>query len=79
VDGRAVLKVPPGTQHGQKFRLRERGAPSLRAPTRGDQVIEVNVILPKIADERSKQILRELARLNPENPRRELFNFSPSR
>lgn len=75
VDGRAVLKIPPGTQHGQKFRLRERGFPSLRAPARGDQFVEVQVILPRIADERSKEILRELARLNPEDPRRDLFNF----
>ncbi len=75
VDGRAVLKVPPGTHDGQKFRLRERGAPSLRAATRGDQVVEVKVVLPKIADERSKEILRELARLNPDDPRKEIFNF----
>jgi molecular chaperone DnaJ len=75
VDGRAVLKIPPGTQPGQKFRLRERGAPSLRAATRGDQFVEVRVVLPKIADERSKEILRELARLNPENPRSELNQF----
>jgi molecular chaperone DnaJ len=75
VDGRAVLKIPPGTQPGQKFRLRERGAPSLLAATRGDQFVEVKVVLPKIGDERSKEILRELARLNPENPRSEIFNF----
>lgn len=75
VDGRAVLKIPPGTQPGQKFRLRERGAPSLRTGTRGDQFVEVKVVLPKPADERSKEILRELARLNSEDPRRDLFNF----
>ena len=75
VDGRAMLKVPPGTQNGQKFRLRERGAPSLRAPTRGDQFVEVRIMTPKVGDERSKEILRELARLNPENPRREIFDF----
>ena len=75
VDGRAMLKVPPGTQNGQKFRLRERGAPSLRAPTRGDQFVEVKIMTPKVGDERSKEILRELARLNPENPRREIFDF----
>jgi len=75
VDGRAMLKIPPGTQHGQKFRLRERGFPSLRAATHGDQVVEVQVVLPRIGDERSKEILRELARLNPENPRQNLFNF----
>jgi molecular chaperone DnaJ len=75
VDGRAVLKIPPGTQPGQKFRLRDRGAPSLRTSARGDQFVEVKVVLPRIGDERSKEILRELARLNPENPRRQLFNF----
>jgi molecular chaperone DnaJ len=75
VDGRAMLKIPPGTQHGQKFRLRERGAPSLRAATRGDQFVEVQVVLPKVADERSKEILRELARLNPSNPRSGLADF----
>ena len=75
VDGRAMLKIPPGTQHGQKFRLRERGFPSLRSATHGDQFVEVQVVLPRIGDERSKEILRELARLNPENPRQKLFNF----
>ena len=75
VDGRAMVKIPPGTQSGQKFRLREKGAPSLRAATRGDQFVEVKIVVPKIADERSKEILRELARLNPENPRSEVFHF----
>jgi molecular chaperone DnaJ len=69
VDGRAVLKIPPGTQSGQKFRLREKGAPSLRASTRGDQFVEIKIVVPHVADERSKELLRELARLNPENPR----------
>jgi molecular chaperone DnaJ len=75
VDGRAVLKIPPGTQSGQKFRLREKGAPSLRAATRGDQFVEVKIVVPRVADERSKEILRELARLNPDDPRSEVFNF----
>jgi molecular chaperone DnaJ len=73
VDGRAVLKIPPGTQSGQKFRLREKGAPSLRAATRGDQFVEVRVVVPHVADERSKELLRELARLNPEDPRGGMF------
>jgi molecular chaperone DnaJ len=75
VEGKAVLKIPPGTQNGQKFRLREKGAPSLRATTRGDQFVEVKIVVPKVADERSKEILRELARLNPANPRNEIFKF----
>jgi molecular chaperone DnaJ len=69
VDGMALLRIPPGTQSGQKFRLRGKGAPSLRGDLQGNQIVEVRVVVPKIADERSKEILRELARLNPENPR----------
>ena len=69
IDGKALLRIPPGTQSGQKFRLRGKGAPSLRGDVPGNQIVEVRVIVPKIADERSKEILRELARLNPENPR----------
>jgi molecular chaperone DnaJ len=53
--------------------MRERGAPSLLNPgMRGDQYVEVQVVVPRIADERSKQILRELAKLNPDDPRKDL-------
>ena len=54
---------------GQRFRLREKGAPSLRGNTRGDQYVEVKLVLPKIIDEDSKELLRQFARRNPENPR----------
>ena len=72
IDGRALLKVPPGTQSGQKFRLRERGVESARSKRRGDEYVEVHVHLPRVMDERSKEILRELARLNTEDPRANL-------
>ncbi len=75
IDGKAQLKIPPGTNSGQKFRLREKGAPSVRNPqVRGDQYIEVQVVVPKPNDERIKDLLRELNRLAPEDPRRDLFN-----
>ena len=74
IDGRTQLKIPPGTQTGQKLRLREKGVPSGAAEgTRGDQIVEVRIVVPKIQDERSKEILRELAKLNPEDPRAEMF------
>ena len=72
IDGRTLLKVPPGTQSGQKFRLRERGVESARSKHRGDQYVEVHVHVPRVMDERSKEILRELARLNAEDPRAKL-------
>jgi molecular chaperone DnaJ len=75
IHGTAIVRIPPGTQTGQVFRLREKGAPSLLRPgMRGDQYVEVRVVIPRVADERSKEILRELAKLNPENPRKEFFN-----
>ena len=72
--GRTQLKVPPGTQSGQKLRLREKGVPSAsHEGKRGDQIVEVKVVVPKVQDERSKEILRELAKLNPEDVRETLF------
>jgi DnaJ-class molecular chaperone len=73
IDGAAIVRIPPGTQNGQVFRLRDKGSPSLMRPgMRGDQFVEVRVVVPRIGDERSKEILREFARLNSEDPRREI-------
>ena len=74
IDGRAQLKIPPGTQSGQKLRLREKGVPSAtKEGARGDEIVEVKITVPMPRDERSKEILRELAKLNPEDPRAELW------
>ena len=72
IDGKTLLKIPPGTQSGQKFRLRGKGAPSPRDGIQGSQIVEVHVVTPKVADERSREILMELTRLNPKNPRAEI-------
>jgi molecular chaperone DnaJ len=70
VEGKAQLRIPPGTQSGQKFRLRERGVPSLRNPqARGDQFVEVQVTFPKVISEETKELLKRYAQLNGENPR----------
>ena len=71
VEGKAQLKIPPGTESGQKFRLRERGFPSLRNPQlRGDQFIEVKMTLPRVISEETKELLRQFEKLNAENPRK---------
>ena len=67
-DGPVRLRVPPGTQSGQRFRLRDRGAPG-RNGRRGDLVAEVRMRLPKVLDERSKELLREFGRINGESVR----------
>jgi molecular chaperone DnaJ len=63
-DGPSTIRIPPGTQAGQQFRLRERGAPSTRSGVRGDLVVQVRLMLPKLLDERSKELLREFGRIN---------------
>jgi molecular chaperone DnaJ len=74
IDGRALLKIPPGTQSGQKLRLREKGVPSAtKEGVRGDEIVEITVTVPMPRDERTKELLRELAKLNPEDPREELW------
>jgi molecular chaperone DnaJ len=74
IDGRAQLKIPPGTQSGQKLRMRGKGVPSAtHEGVRGDQIVTVEMVVPQLRDERSKEILREFAKLNPEDPREATF------
>jgi molecular chaperone DnaJ len=73
LDGKVRVRVPPGTQSGQRFRIRERGMPSPRDERRGDLVVEVRLVLPTLLDERSKELLREFGRINSEDVRRNLI------
>jgi len=75
IDGRAQVRIPPGTNSGQKLRLREKGAPSVRhAGKRGDQIVEVQVVVPKPEDERVRNLLRELDKVEHQDPRQEIFS-----
>jgi molecular chaperone DnaJ len=73
IDGKTLLKIPPGTQNEQKFRLRERGVFNSRRNTRGDQIVQVVLKAPVVQDERTKELLRELATLHTEDPRKQLW------
>ena len=75
IDGRAQVRIPPGTNSGKKLRLREKGAPSAGHPgKRGDQIVEVQVVVPKPEDERVRNLLRELSKIDHEDPRQEIFS-----
>ena len=69
LDGQVQLRIPSGTQSGQRFRLRGRGAPSRRGEGRGDLLVEVSLVLPALLDERSKDLLREFGAINREDVR----------
>ena len=74
IDGRSQVRIPPGTDSGKKLRLREKGAPSARhAGKRGDQIVEVQIVVPKPEDERIRNLMKELDKLDPENPREDIF------
>jgi len=75
IDGRAQVRIPPGTNSGKVLRLREKGAPAVRrAGRRGDQLVEVRIVAPRPEDERVRQLLRDLAKHDPEDPRKEIFS-----
>jgi molecular chaperone DnaJ len=72
LDGVARLRVPPGTQGGQVFRLRGAGITSPRTGVAGDLVVSVRLVLPAALDERSKELLRQFGELNGSNVRADL-------
>jgi len=74
IDGRALLKIPQGTQNGQKFRLRDKGVFNSRKNSRGDEIVEVVLRAPKVQDERTRELLRELAQVQSEDPRSDMWS-----
>ena len=63
LEGNVRLKIPPGTQGGQRFRLRGRGLPSTSG-TRGNLYVDVQINVPKKLTEREREVWRELAKLH---------------
>jgi molecular chaperone DnaJ len=74
VDGRALLKIPQGTQNGQKFRLREKGVMNGRKNTRGDQIVEVTIQAPDVRDEKVRELLKEIGRVDTRDPRADIWS-----
>jgi molecular chaperone DnaJ len=75
IDGRSLVRIPPGTNSGRTLRLREKGVPNARSSgTRGDQYVEIQVVVPQPTDERVRNIMKELEEVAPEDPRKDLFS-----
>ena len=60
IDGRAKIKIPPGTQSGKIFRLKGKGFPEVQGYQRGDQLIHVNVWTPQNLTSEEKSMLEKL-------------------
>jgi molecular chaperone DnaJ len=73
IDGRALLKIPQGTQNGQKFRLRDKGVFNSRKNSRGDEIVEVVLHSPDVHNERTRELLRELAQIEATDVRQDIW------
>ncbi len=64
--GKAKMKIPLGTENGQIFRLKGNGIPFLGSYGRGDQLVKINIRVPKKLTARQKELLKEFAKLEGE-------------
>ena len=60
IDGRAKIKIPPGTQSGKIFRLKGKGFPAINSHEKGDQLIHVNVWTPQVVTNDERDILEKM-------------------
>jgi molecular chaperone DnaJ len=68
IDGRAKIKIPPGTQSGKIFRLKGKGFPAVNSYQKGDQLIHVNVWTPQNVNAEEKAMLEKLGHSNNFKP-----------
>jgi molecular chaperone DnaJ len=70
IDGSSMMKLPPGTQGGQRFKLSGKGFVSPKSRTRGDEYIEVKIAVPKEIPESAKEAIQGIEALYDRNPRK---------
>jgi DnaJ-class molecular chaperone len=71
--GRVKMKIPAGTQSGQKLRLKGKGVPHRDGSGHGDQYVVIQIQLPPSLDKESRNLIDEFSKRNPYHPREKLF------
>jgi molecular chaperone DnaJ len=79
IDGRAKIKIPPGTQSGKIFRLKGKGFPQINSYEKGDQLIHVNIWTPQNISTDEKAMLEKMNKSsnfepNPEKNEKSFFD-----
>jgi curved DNA-binding protein len=69
LQGQAFITIPPGTESGQRLRLRGKGLPQKRGVEPGDLVAIIRIVVPKHLSAREKELFEELAKASAFNPR----------
>ncbi|MEW6214263.1 MAG: molecular chaperone DnaJ [Nitrospirota bacterium] len=70
VDGMAVMTLPQGTQSGQRFKLSGKGFPSPKTGVRGNQYVDIKIVVPKDITNKAKEAIKDIESLYRESPRK---------
>jgi molecular chaperone DnaJ len=73
IDGTAAMTLPAGTQGSQRLKLRGKGFPSPRTGSRGNQYVDIKIIVPKDLDSKARETVRQVGELYREDPRRQML------
>lgn len=69
IDGAAVMTLPSGTQSGQRFKLSGKGLPSPKTGVRGNQYVDIKIVVPKNITNKAKEAIKDIESLYREGPR----------
>lgn len=69
LEGNVSLKIPAGTQDGQTFRLRGKGAPKLKGGGKGDMLVSIHIDIPKQLSAEEQELLEKFAAIRQDSPR----------
>ncbi len=72
LDGKAMLKIPPGSSSGQKLRLRSKGISDPKTSEQGDMVVTLKIVPPPTKDMAVRELLKKLEQIASYNPREDL-------
>ncbi|MDI6801592.1 MAG: molecular chaperone DnaJ [Thermodesulfovibrionales bacterium] len=70
IDGASMMTIPPGTQGGQRFKLSGKGFISPGSRRRGDEYVDIKIIVPKDISEKAKDAIKTIESLYKESPRK---------
>ncbi|MDQ3191228.1 MAG: molecular chaperone DnaJ [Bacteroidota bacterium] len=82
VEGKAKVKIDPGTQAGKMLRLKGKGLPGVNSYGRGDLIVNINIWVPKTLNKEEQKILEQLRtaeNFQPQPDKREKSFFSRMR
>jgi curved DNA-binding protein len=75
IDGTAKVSIPSGVQNGTKLRLKGKGVQNVKTKARGNQYVEINIVMPDNIKESDKEIFEKLAESNPYDPRTKFSKY----